>query len=86
MAEFCEGCPNAGDCKGPIVELKVLSSVTQGSISEDRRSASLSLEYGIPQGPTEMTVLYIEANGGSSEPIKVYGNSGSDAEKRLSIL
>jgi hypothetical protein len=80
MAEFCEGCPDAGECNGRIDRLKIMSSVTQGSISQDGRTASFSFERGVPQGPTDMSVRYIDAMGGTSEPVTVHGDSASDAE------
>ncbi len=80
MAKFCEGCPNMGNCAARIDSLVVVSSVTQGSISQDRSSASFSFERGVPQGPTDLTVHYRDTEDRSSKPIMVHGDSGSDAE------
>lgn len=80
MATFCEDCPKKGTCEGEVVALNVISTRTQGTISDDRRSASISFEYGVPQGPTDMTVVYTDGKGGVSEPVIVHGGSYETAE------
>ena len=80
MARFCEGCPNRGNCMGDIESMDIVSTSTQGTISADRRSASFSMEYGNPIGPTDVNVRYRDAINGASEVITAHGSSGTDAQ------
>lgn len=83
MAKFCEGCPNMGECIEDITGIYVISQVAHATISEDRRSASLSIEYGVPQGPTDLTFECRDAKGRASERVSVYGDTGTDAERKV---
>lgn len=83
MAEFCEGCPNKGNCTGQIETVEVLSSVSHGTISELGNVASFSFEGGVPQEPTDMVVRYRGEAGGASESILIQGQTGSDAEAKV---
>lgn len=81
MSKFCEGCPDRGSCVGDIVAMEVLSTSTRGAIAEDG-SASLSVEYGDPIGPTDAIVRYKDAEAGTSETVAVHGDSGTDAQNK----
>lgn len=80
MANFCEGCPVKGACVGEIDSMQVVSSVTEGNISDHGRFASISVEYGNPIGPTNASVRYRDSDGGASDIISVQGSSGADAQ------
>ena len=82
MAKFCEECPDAGSCAGDIESMEVVSSSTEGTIGVGGRSASLSIEYGNPIGPTAAAVRYRDSEKGVSEIITVLGNSGTDAQNK----
>ncbi len=82
MSEFCKTCPLKGSCEGAIEEIMVVSSVVQGNISQNGAVASMSFEFGVPQGPTDMTVRYVDSSGGASEAITVHGRSAKAAETK----
>lgn len=82
MSEFCDTCPLKGSCEGAIEGIMLVSSVVQGSISENGRNASFSFEGGVPQGPTDLTVKYVDSSGGASEAITVHGSSVKGAETK----
>lgn len=84
MAKFCEDCPSKGECVGEIEGSVMFSCQTTGNISSDGRRASISFEGGIPQGPTVMTVKYIDEAGRASEPITLSGATFEAAESQVS--
>lgn len=82
MASFCEGCPSKGNCVGPIDEAYIESCIIQGTVAQDGRSALFVMENGVPQGPTTLTVRYVDDNNGRSEPVQVDGISRLDAANK----
>lgn len=50
MAEFCKGCPDAGNCTGPIESFNSISSTTQGTVTPDRLAVSISFRTGYQWG------------------------------------
>lgn len=83
MAEFCTDCPNKGNCEGDIESVRILNAITYGTVSNQGRTASISIERGVPQGPTDMTVQYVDANGGTSDTFVIRGNSYPNAEAKV---
>ncbi len=78
MAEFCITCTDRGNCIGEIEGIRIRSSQTMGRVEDrgNRRSvAILSIEEGVPIGPTFMQIVYNDLNDGRSEPINHSGPS-----------
>lgn len=79
MATFCEDCPKKERCDGEIETLEVISAITHGT-RESSNSVSISFEYGVPQGLTDMTVVYTNGKGSVSGPVSFHGGSYESAE------
>lgn len=77
MSSFCEPCPDKGTCIGPIESIDIVSCGVQGDISPDKTSVSFSFENGFAQGPTDMTVAYVDVAKGYSKSMTFHGDSES---------
>lgn len=83
MAEFCVDCPRKDNCEGEIVGVHVLNIVTEGTVSNDGRTAMMSFEQGVPKGPTEAVVQFTDAQGQTSETFSVSGHTFAGADDEV---